>query len=394
MAVVAFARAHYLRRCLASLLAVQGIDRTLVTVYQDGHEQTVAQVVRDLSLRLVQHPRTLEGEAAAHIARHYGAMLQDAFDAYPRAPYIVIVEEDLVFSPDFLLYFARMAPAMDADTSLLAVSAYNDNGLAPIASNACQVYRSEWFPGLGWLASRTLFVGEFLPKWPETHWDHWLRADEQRRGRECLFPEVSRDKHIGEEGANMDPATFRRYDGHLVLNDVALTALPEASALVQAAYERELAMAISGGRVVRDLAELVSIFGKQTAGYAMSTCVSCLAARALVVYYGAGMSAEEANVDGRINAHSPWKPVSNFFGLWHEPRRGRHKGLHRFHYSGECIMLIDAASSYAAAHMPADLTPFQGQTFGRALWERMSLSSSFLPELSSESRKLPRGAIR
>ena len=28
--------------------------------------------------------------------------------------------------------------------------------------------------------------------------------------------EVSRDKHIGEEGANMDATTFRRYDSHLV----------------------------------------------------------------------------------------------------------------------------------------------------------------------------------
>jgi hypothetical protein len=32
-----------------------------------------------------------------------------------------------------------MAQVMDADPTVLAVSAYNDNGLAPIASNACQV---------------------------------------------------------------------------------------------------------------------------------------------------------------------------------------------------------------------------------------------------------------
>jgi alpha-1,3-mannosyl-glycoprotein beta-1,2-N-acetylglucosaminyltransferase len=82
----------------------------------------------------------------------------------------VVVEEDLVFSPDLLLFFARLAPAMDADDSILAISAYNDNGLAPIASNTCLVYRSHWFPGLGWLASRKIFTVELLPRWPSTHW--------------------------------------------------------------------------------------------------------------------------------------------------------------------------------------------------------------------------------
>jgi len=250
-----------------------------------------------------------------------------------------------------------MANVMDEDASLLAVSAYNDNGLAPIASNACHVYRSEWFPGLGWLASRELFVHEFLPKWPDTHWDHWLRADEQRRGRECLFPEVSRDKHIGEEGANMDSTTFKRYDSHLVINVVSSTQLAEPSALTKVGYEQALRLSLTTARVVRDLEVLVSIYDREPPSYSASTCASCRTA--YVVYYGAGMSSETANVDGRINAHSPWKPISNFFGLWHEPRRGRHEGVHRFHYGGECILLVDAASVYAQQHMPHDLEPFQ-----------------------------------
>jgi alpha-1,3-mannosyl-glycoprotein beta-1,2-N-acetylglucosaminyltransferase len=140
VAVVAFARAHYLRRCLASLLAVEGLDRGKVTVYQDGFDEGVAQVARELALALVQHTRQAQGDGAAHIAKHYGSMLAHAFAANPHAPYIVVVEEDLVFAPDLLHYFARMAQVMDADPTVLAVSAYNDNGLAPIASNTCQVY--------------------------------------------------------------------------------------------------------------------------------------------------------------------------------------------------------------------------------------------------------------
>ncbi len=33
---------------------------------------------------------------------------------------------------------------------------------------------------------------------------------------------------------------------------------------------------------------------------------------------------------------SPWKPISNLFGLWHERARGAHAGVHRFSYAGLC----------------------------------------------------------
>ena len=37
--------------------------------------------------------------------------------------------------------------------------------------------RTEFFPGLGWLLPRRLYLGELEAKWPTAHWDHWLRSE-------------------------------------------------------------------------------------------------------------------------------------------------------------------------------------------------------------------------
>ena len=71
-------------------------------------------------------------------------MLTHAFTTHATTRYIVVVEEDLEFAPDFLTLFAQLAPAMDSDSSILAISAYNDNGLSMLASSSCHVYRTSW----------------------------------------------------------------------------------------------------------------------------------------------------------------------------------------------------------------------------------------------------------
>lgn len=35
-------------------------------------------------------------------------------------------------------------------------------------------------------------------------WDMWMRMPEQRRGRECIIPDVSRSYHFGIVGLNMN----------------------------------------------------------------------------------------------------------------------------------------------------------------------------------------------
>lgn len=85
-------------------------------------------------------------------------------------------------APDFFDYFNAFLPVLRRDESLLCVSAWNDNGKKGMAENPHGFFRSDFFPGLGWMITRNLW-NELKPKWPATFWDDWLRLPEQRKGR-------------------------------------------------------------------------------------------------------------------------------------------------------------------------------------------------------------------
>ena len=148
--------------------------------------------------------------------------------------YCVFMSIFCQISPDFFDYFAATAPLLeDPDENLLAVSAWNDNGqvrrdnslplfphliqfgsisrylsclfshpshLGLLSSSTslyfrlptclphCQdrhvsdaraVYRSSFFPGLGWMMTSQLWQ-ELGPKWPQAYWDDWLREPPQQ----------------------------------------------------------------------------------------------------------------------------------------------------------------------------------------------------------------------
>ena len=63
----------------------------------------------------------------------------------------LFLEEDLHISSDFSTYFQAMAPILDNDSSLLAVSAFYDIGCAGRVLDSSRVVRSDLFPGLGWM---------------------------------------------------------------------------------------------------------------------------------------------------------------------------------------------------------------------------------------------------
>jgi hypothetical protein len=45
------------------------------------------------------------------------------------------------------------------------------------------------------------FIFHFFILFPG--WDHWMRTDEQTKGRDCIVPELSRNRNIGANGATV-----------------------------------------------------------------------------------------------------------------------------------------------------------------------------------------------
>lgn len=40
------------------------------------------------------------------------------------------------------------------------------------------------------------------PKWPHAFWDDWIRDPDQRLGRTCIRPELSRSRTFGKIGVS------------------------------------------------------------------------------------------------------------------------------------------------------------------------------------------------
>ena len=324
-------RANLLKTTLASLFSVRGIVRENVLVLQDGKNREVEAVVRDHNLQLVQHdPSQLRyADGATRIAKHYKYSLTAAFDHFPLAPAIIIVEDDLLFSPDFLDYFEQVAPILDVDATSFLVSAWSDNGYKGKVDDPYALRRTEFFPGLGWLLPRKLYKQELEDKWPSEHWDHWLRSYPINRGREIIYPQVPRTYHNGIRGTFMDTGTHNRYFRDIAYNqDKHIT------------WKKHVGVSLSGATVkstpLEDktpiYAQAVEAVYETRIEALVSKCTHLRAAEDLSSTHGIICIWLDVAPEGKAGRLPPFEPLAKFFGIWHEHSRGVHRGLHEFYY--------------------------------------------------------------
>ena len=182
-----------------------------VIVSQDCDHAPTEAAIKKFASRLVHikqpdrsDPQTESGYESYlnyyKISRHYKWALGVVFDVLHFNEAIVI-EDDLEISPDFFDYFSTFLPLLRKDKTLYCISAWNDNAKPNLVSDDGMFYRTDMFPGLGWMLRKS-FWDELKPKWPGTFWDDWLRLPDQRQGRACIYPEFSRVLNFGREGVS------------------------------------------------------------------------------------------------------------------------------------------------------------------------------------------------
>ncbi|NWX22794.1 MGAT1 acetylglucosaminyltransferase, partial [Aegotheles bennettii] len=251
------------RRCLDKLLRYRpSAQRFPLIVSQDcGHAETarviasygdaVAHIHQPDLAEIPVPPEHRKFQGYYKIARHYRWALGQVFHTF-RYRAAIVVEDDLEVAPDFFEYFQAAFPLLLADPSLWCVSAWNDNGKEQMVdvAQAELLYRTDFFPGLGWLLLAELWE-ELEPKWPRAFWDDWMRQPEQRRGRSCIRPEVSRTMTFGRKGVSHGQF-FDQYLKFIKLNDrfVPFTQL-DLSYLKKDEYERSFLAKVYAAPEVR-----------------------------------------------------------------------------------------------------------------------------------------------
>ena len=67
------------------------------------------------------------------------------------------MQDDMKLAVDFFPYFQMGAKMLDNDSSLYCVSSWNDHGQAQFVQNSSRLERSDFFPGLGWMLTNSLW---------------------------------------------------------------------------------------------------------------------------------------------------------------------------------------------------------------------------------------------
>uniref|UniRef100_A0A4W6EAY3 Protein O-linked-mannose beta-1,2-N-acetylglucosaminyltransferase n=1 Tax=Lates calcarifer TaxID=8187 RepID=A0A4W6EAY3_LATCA len=216
VAVIAGNRPNYLYRMLRSLLSAHGVNPQMITVFIDGYYE----------VPLTQERLSEVTDPACVILTFY----QDA-------NFAIVLEEDLDISIDFFRYLMLLM-------SLTATHVVVAQGYEHTAEDPALLYRVESMPGLGWVLKKSLYKDELEPKWPTPEklwdWDMWMRMPEQRKGRECIIPDVSRSYHFGIIGLNMNGYFHEVYFKKHKFNTVPNVQLKNVDSLKKDAYEVEI----------------------------------------------------------------------------------------------------------------------------------------------------------
>lgn len=334
-------RPEALRNALSSLINGAGVSTADMAVVQDGSDEAVAAVVREFAgLKLQQNGLLSIRDGAKRIAANYKYALGWALeDRFANAPGVIVVEDDLLFSPDFVSYFEAVSPLLDQDPSVFVISAWNDNGFLENADPRL-LLRTSYFPGLGWLLPRKLWVEELKDTWPKTHWDHWLRDFKRHRGRDCVFPMVPRTFHAGAKGTFMDSWHDNRYFAPIKhnLDPSVRFDVDNVVAVVESVYEADLKLKFLSAIHVASFQDL-----DNEASFNPAVCI--------VFWY-----AWEQTV-GSEYVPPNFVCLSEKFRLWHEHRRAARHSVHYALYGSVPVLLVNAAESKYAIFKPDRLKP-------------------------------------
>lgn len=266
-----FGRPNYLKKALESLTtnlreqatlqhsredgALSAPNSFLVVLSQDGEQSGISRLLDEAIQVLISidgvdalhlhHPRTpiikKKTNAYFKLAEHFRWAFNKIFDIKNddseitsrlagTPDRVIILEDDMLLAVDFFEYMGAMSVVLDRDPSVMAVSAWNDHGQAQFVNDNQALLRSDFFPGLGWMTTRSVWE-QLEADWPRAYWDDWLREPEQRRDRQFILPQVSRTYTIGKAGGASKGQFFKKYLASIHLNDkfVAFTERDMAS---------------------------------------------------------------------------------------------------------------------------------------------------------------------
>ncbi|XP_042885983.1 protein O-linked-mannose beta-1,2-N-acetylglucosaminyltransferase 1-like [Penaeus japonicus] len=231
---------YHLFRLIRQLFTVAGSWQTPVLIVVDGaHEETLA-LAEVLQTEIIIHAPESAGNERANANIRFA--LHAVFARFPRADKAILLEDDLLLSPDILRYFHQVSPILDIDPTVYCVNAFSSNSYRDTASDPRQLLRARTYPMYGWMVTRA-YAEEIVRKWVPPgvgDWDFWLAWEDQRQGRDVVFPEVSRTFHAGSAGVHVTGFEQESVFNRMIFNQDPEVDLEDIHQVVRDRYDERL----------------------------------------------------------------------------------------------------------------------------------------------------------
>lgn len=214
-------RPHYLRQVLEALSNVKDIEKSLLVVSQDMRGREVTDLIRAIrftNVVILHHTRPFLGlpsffwDSAHATSSNIFFLLEFAF-SNTDARAAIVLEDDVVPSPDFLNYFEWATEHLLADDRVMTVNSFNihsrvfpEKGYHPQHHPYDMVLNRhggrDIFTGWGWAISRPMWF-RVRKGWSFINWDIQLDKTMQALGLISYKPVLGRAIHIGmQQGIN------------------------------------------------------------------------------------------------------------------------------------------------------------------------------------------------
>lgn len=314
-----------LARTLETTLNQPGIKLELVTVAVDEQAPDHGQLATLFKFQNI---------SLASVARYEDKMNSaiEKFFAQTNSKYVIVIEEEIVLTPDFLHFLSQCLPALEADDSLFGVSAFNYNGFETTSGDKTRVNRMEDFPGLAFLLKRSVYKSQMKSNMEkccqQRSWDSWTL----KQSGEMLVPDVSRVFRLPYQSASDDDSYLENlfYQPRLTITEYGAK-IKNVNSLKSSSYEDELKKEIKASKPF-PLKELEKCSSKT------ETVELPSKGSTFTIYF--------SDKDKERTVFHKLCKCFELYSAAGKPLKGLHKDSLRFYYKENTIFLIASTSPY------------------------------------------------
>ncbi|XP_037799832.1 protein O-linked-mannose beta-1,2-N-acetylglucosaminyltransferase 1-like [Penaeus monodon] len=311
--VVTANKPYHLFRLLRQLFTVPGSWQTPVLIVVDGaHGETIA-LAEVLKLPVAVHAPESAGNERTNANIRFA--LHSVFARFSTADKAILLEDDLILSPDILRYFQQTSRILDIDPTVFCVNAFSSNSYKDTASDPRKLLRARNLP-------HVRLDGD---------WDFWLTWEDLRKNRDIVFPELSRTFHAGSAGVHVTGFEQESVFNRMIFNQEREVELEDVREVVRERYDERLTF---------DLKRALELTPP------MDVCSMTWVPRASSVPVSVYVYAENTN-----DKHWGYRLFLSCFLTFDENTHEIYKGVIRLRWHGTVVYLVGCPASPFCRHL-------------------------------------------